>query len=102
MGADIEELKQKIAPVAVKYELDKVILFGSRARGDGNTNSDFDFYVESTAIKGLFKLGGLFADMESAVGNKVDIVIKPLAGHRHIKDYLLKSIQEDGVLLYAR
>lgn len=96
------ELKKKIEPVAVKYALDKVYLFGSRARGDENEDSDFDFYIEGDAIKGLFKLGGLFADLENVVGKKVDVVLKPLSKQKTIKNCLLKSIQADGVLLYVR
>ena len=96
------ELKQKVLPVATKYKLDKLYLFGSRARGEECEDSDFDFYIEGPAVKSLFQLGGLLADLETAVGNKVDIVLKPLSEHKKIKDYLMRDIQRDGVLLYVR
>ena len=39
----IEEFLRQIAPV--RNELDRLILFGSRARGDSKPNSDYDILV---------------------------------------------------------
>ena len=36
-----------ILPVVKKYPVDKVILFGSYARGDASDQSDIDLIVES-------------------------------------------------------
>ena len=38
---DLEELKQIVAPIAEKYGLEAVYLFGSQARGDAKPDSDF-------------------------------------------------------------
>lgn len=38
--------------LARKYSLAKVILFGSRARGDNFTDSDFDFIIVSDDFRG--------------------------------------------------
>ena len=43
---DLEELKQIVAPIADKYGLEAVYLFGSQARGDAKPNSDYDFFVK--------------------------------------------------------
>ena len=37
---DLEELKQIVAPIAEKYWLEAVYLFGSQARGDAKPDSD--------------------------------------------------------------
>ena len=42
----IEELKKIIVPIAVKYHISKVYLFGSFARGDYNELSDIDLRIE--------------------------------------------------------
>ncbi len=50
----IEELKEVIAPIAEKYHLSKVYLFGSFARGDYNELSDIDLRIEKGELKGMF------------------------------------------------
>jgi|GEM_PF-6570799 len=42
----VEELREIVAPVAEKYGVDKVYLFGSIARGDFNEDSGYDFFIE--------------------------------------------------------
>jgi len=37
-----------------KFKINKIILFGSRARGDNLLNSDFDFLVVSSDFEGVF------------------------------------------------
>ena len=56
----IEELKAIIIPIAKKYGIKKVYLFGSMARGDGNENSDIDLRIEKGSLKGLFALDNLW------------------------------------------
>lgn len=42
----LEELKEKVKPVAEKYQLSKVYLFGSYAREQADEKSDIDLAVE--------------------------------------------------------
>jgi len=42
----LEELKEIIVPIAEKYHISKVYLFGSFARGDYNEQSDIDLRIE--------------------------------------------------------
>lgn len=100
MGADIEELKKKIAPIGNKYELEAVYLFGSMARGDAGPDSDYDFYIEGDKIKSMFTLGGLFADMKEVLNSEVDIVLKP-GKYGRLEDYMIDAIQRDGVKVYG-
>ena len=46
----IEELKAIIIPIAKKYGIQKVYLFGSIARGDGDENSDIDLRIEKGTL----------------------------------------------------
>ena len=61
----IDEIKKRITPVAQKYGLSAVYLFGSYARGEANENSDIDLLVDLTGSKvhGIL-LGGLYVDLE--------------------------------------
>ena len=72
----IEEIKRRITPVAEKYRLAAVYLFGSYARGDATEKSDVDLLVDirGTEIDSLFKLGGLYNELEAALETGIDLV----------------------------
>ena len=59
-----------------KYGLAAVYLFGSYARGEADANSDVDLLVDvsGTGIDTLLKLGGLYNDLEEALGVSIDLV----------------------------
>lgn len=71
----IGELKRRVAGPARQYGLKKVYLFGSYARGEATPKSDIDLCVDTgEAIRTLFQLAGLYADMEEALESKIDLV----------------------------
>ena len=72
----IEEIKRRVTPVAQKYRIAAVYLFGSYARGEATADSDVDLLVDLTGsdICSLFQLGGLYNDMEEALGVSIDLV----------------------------
>ena len=43
----IDELKQKIVPIAARYNLPAVYLFGSYARNEATEESDVDILIDS-------------------------------------------------------
>lgn len=101
MTTNILNLKEKILPIAKKYKLNSMYLFGSRARGDANTSSDYDFYVERNETMGMFELSGLFQDLQELLQREVDIVVKPTSKYSKLDNYISQAIQQDGILLYA-
>lgn len=46
-----ETLKVEIIDLALQCKLDKVILFGSRARGDNRERSDIDLAIQGESLK---------------------------------------------------
>lgn len=59
----IEEIKKGFEKIAPEYQLTKVTLFGSRARGNFREDSDVDLIVEfETQAVSLFTLAGLMID----------------------------------------
>lgn len=84
----------EICELADKYHLDKVILFGSRARGDYKRVSDIDLAV----IGGDIARFSLDVEEETSTLLKYDIVDlgKPVQ-----KD-LIASIKTEGVVLYEK
>lgn len=86
----IEEIKA----FAVKYDIQKVILFGSRARGDYRERSDIDL-----AIKG--GKGDLFAldvDEQTSTLLMFDIVNMD----KPVQSELLESIEREGMVIYEK
>ena len=66
----IEEIKQRITPVAEKYGLAAVYLFGSYARGEASAESDIDLLVD-TDITGL-NFYGLVEELRVELKKEVD------------------------------
>ncbi|MCL2296555.1 MAG: nucleotidyltransferase domain-containing protein [Methanomassiliicoccaceae archaeon] len=92
----IEELRSIVAPVAEKYGVDKVYLFGSVARGDHDEDSDYDFYIEKGKIRSAFVLTGFRLDLCDALGHEVDIV-----STKQIDPDLMDNIMKERVKIYG-
>jgi len=102
MSADmIIDLRNRIMPIVMKRKLKRVVLFGSRARGDNSENSDYDFYIDAPDVKSLFDLGGLYIDFENELQKDVDIVMVP-DEYTKIKQSLLENIVEEGIVIYEQ
>ena len=71
----IDEIKARVEPIAEKYALAAVYLFGSYARGDAAAGSDVDLLVDlsGSLVRGL-TLGRLYSELEEALGVQVDLV----------------------------
>jgi predicted nucleotidyltransferase len=91
----IDELKLLIAPVAERYGVAKVYLFGSVARGDFGDDSDYDFCIELGRIEDYFELTGFFLDLKEAVGNDIDLVEM-----NSLDKDLRHNVRTEGVLVY--
>ncbi|MBQ8578258.1 MAG: nucleotidyltransferase family protein [Clostridia bacterium] len=72
----IEEIQEKIFPVARKYRIPAVWVFGSYARGEATEDSDIDLLVDTTGttLTSLFSLGALYCDLEDTLGKKIDLI----------------------------
>ena len=71
-----EQISRIVEPIAKKYDLAAVYLFGSYARGTATEDSDIDLLVDTTgtALKSLLALGRLYSDFEEAFVKPVDMV----------------------------
>ena len=75
----MDEIAQRIRPVAEKYHLRAVYVFGSYARGEAREDSDVDLLIDDTdsGLRG-FAYGGLYGDLRDALEKDIDVV--PVSG----------------------
>lgn len=89
-----ESLINEIISFAVKYNLDKVVLFGSRARGDYRERSDIDLAIwggDSVSF-------ALDVDEETNTLLMFDFV----DFNHSVQEDLKISIQKEGKVLYEK
>ena len=96
----IKEIRDIITPIAIQYGVDRVYLFGSYARGEATESSDIDLCIDAGSIKGLFALGGLYADLEDALEKELDLVTTGALQYNPDSRFL-ENMRKDQVLLYA-
>lgn len=89
-----EDVIREIRALAAEYELEEVILFGSRARGDYHGSSDIDLAVRG----GDAVCFTLDVDEKTTTLLKYDVV--NLDGS--VQEELLESIRKDGKQLYVK
>lgn len=56
---DLKRIKDTVVPIAQKFGVEKVTLFGSMARGDNDENSDYDFLIKNGKSEVCFNLQDL-------------------------------------------
>jgi predicted nucleotidyltransferase len=73
----IEEIlryKDQIYQIAAKYNITKVFVFGSVARGEGDETSDIDFLIEMEAGASALGVGGFQYEVQKLLGIPVDVI----------------------------
>jgi predicted nucleotidyltransferase len=92
-----EELQDTVAPITIEHGIIRVYLFGSRARGDNDENSDFDFCIVVPEEYDLFDIGGCLYDLQEALGTEVSLVCEDNAMK---KPSLMEEILRDRIILF--
>ena len=89
-----ENVITEIVELAQKYDLQKVILFGSRARGDFQRASDIDLAVSG----GNAAMFAVDVEEETSTLLQFDVVNLDL----DLQEKLLESIKKEGMVLYEK
>jgi predicted nucleotidyltransferase len=88
---DQSEIKNMILSYLKDYDVLKVGIFGSFARGDNKKDSDIDILVEFKKSPSLLTLIKLENDLSEILGIKVDLVTTGALKNKRIR----KSIKKD-------
>ena len=94
---NINQIKKITEPIAKTYDIDKVWLFGSYARGEQTEESDIDFRIDRGNVCSGIRLGSFYADLEDALNAEIDVVTT-----QSLSDEFLGKIGRDEVLIYAK
>lgn len=97
MTRDFEEIKEIVTPIAETHGVTKLYLFGSRAKGTDNSESDYDFVISKGDITSYIAYMAFIHALEDALGSHVDVVTDTSDD----TDFL-NSIEKDEILIYER
>jgi len=92
----IEEIKNISVPIAQKYGVEKLALFGSYARGEQKSTSDIDFLIELGNIRGL-EFYSFILNLENEFGVNVDVLT-----YDTLKEPIYNDFVDKEVILYER
>ena len=94
----LEDIKNKLSPVFLLYNVKSAVLFGSYAKGYATESSDIDLLVDSN-LKGL-KFFALLEDVKEALDEKeVDLFD---VTHIDAGSQIQNEINNTGVRIYER
>lgn len=100
-----EKIKQIITDSLKDYKIEKIILFGSRARGDFNSESDYDIYlVLKEELSHLEKTDLIDIILENLAKENIcaDVLIstkKVMETYKNISGTVTSYVNEEGIEL---
>jgi len=99
----LDELREKITPIAEKYRIPAVYVFGSYARGEATEDSDVDVLIKNqgSTIKSLFDIGGLYNDLNEALRKELDIVEEEALDEDRRMPWFADTIMRERVRIYG-
>ena len=88
----LNELSKNKSYIEQNFEVDKIGLFGSYAKGQQTEDSDIDIYVEFKH-KTFDNLAGLWNFLEELYHKKIDLFHK----HKNNNKVIISNIQKDVI-----
>ena len=85
----------KLVQLCQQYDIQKLGVFGSVARGEADEHSDVDLLVHFSKRISLLKMVALERRFSEVLGRKVDLLTEAA-----LSPYLLEQIQKDVQVLY--
>lgn len=93
---EVNQIKDALLPLTIKYDINKIILYGSYAKGKQDPLSDIDLAVGGN-IKGI-KFFGLLENVSNALVKSVDLIH---LSQIDSKSDIYRNVM-NGIVLYER
>ena len=93
----MDAIKQTAIPIAKKFDIKALYLFGSYARHEETEDSDLDFLIDKGGLESLFQYIDFVQHLEDAFDCHVDVVTTTIED----KEFL-EHIEKESVKLYER
>ena len=99
----LEEIARLIASVAKKYNIPKVYIFGSYARGEATADSDVDLMIEVGDLHGLEVIGAL-EDFKNVLKKPVDMITTRSLNQDRTQKYskiFIDNLEKEKIMIYG-
>lgn len=98
----IDEIREKIVPVAKKYNLSAVYLFGSYARGEADETSDVDLAYDD--LDDRYDIMSLVGEVSDIFSDDVDFldIDRLLSPSTNVGQLVKRNFLKERILLYER
>jgi uncharacterized protein len=96
----LEEIINRILQVITP---DKIILFGSRARGEASPDSDYDLMIVKEGVTNTRRICGEIYQKFYGMKVPVDVLIttpEKLEKYKNTIGYVYKQVVEEGIVVY--
>ncbi len=88
------EIQRIVSPIAARYGVRRLYLFGSYARGENTPDSDIDLRIDKGSVRGM-QMAFLLSDLEDALKMPVDLLSTSA-----LDASFLQSIKNEEMLMY--
>jgi predicted nucleotidyltransferase len=90
----VKEMREEILKIAANHGARKVLIFGSVARGEADSESDLDLLVEFLPGSTLLSQSAMIRELEDLLGIKVDVV-----SDQGLRDRIRERVLREAVAL---
>ena len=94
----LQEIENIILDYLRPFDLQRLGIFGSFARGEQNSNSDIDLLVKFKYTPSLLQLIKIENDLSKKLGFKVDLITEGSLKNSRIKDQIKQDLK---IIYYA-
>jgi predicted nucleotidyltransferase len=103
------------APIAIESQIiervlavgqpERIVLFGSRARGESRSTSDFDLFIIGPSDKPRYARAGVYYRSLATLPAEVDVMVytpKEVEEWKNVPEAFVTTALREGVVLYER
>ena len=103
---NINRIEKLIKPIAKKYNLHNVFVFGSYARGEATKDSDIDILIdrEGSKIKSIIDMSALTEELKEVLKKDVDLITVQSLNQKSTKENnkeFINNVMKDRIKIYG-